>query len=158
MSLENFAFWLSETPLSIALTDSELAFPALESLHVIALTLVVGTIGVVDLRLLGIASRQRDAAGLIGAILPLTWVAFVVALVTGLLLFSANPISYAANFYFLAKLGLLAVAGLNMALFHVLAHRHLATPGALAPKVSGGVSLVLWVTIVTFGRWIGFTL
>jgi hypothetical protein len=158
MSLENFAFWLSETPLSIALTDSELAFPALESLHVIALALVVGTIGVVDLRLLGIASRQRDAAELIRAILPLTWVAFAVALATGLLLFSANPISYAANFYFLGKLGMLGVAGLNMVLFHVLAHRHLATPGALAPKVSGGVSLVLWVTIVTFGRWIGFTL
>lgn len=158
MSLESFALWLSETPLSIALTDSEWAFPALESLHVIALTLVVGSIGVVDLRLLGLASRERDAAELIRAVLPLTWVAFAVALVTGLLLFSANPISYAANFYFLAKLGLLMVAGLNMVLFHVLAHRHLANPRALGPRLSGGVSLVLWVTIVTFGRWIGFTL
>ncbi|MET0252082.1 MAG: DUF6644 family protein [Novosphingobium sp.] len=158
MSIESFALWLSETPLSMALTDSEWAFPALESLHVIALALVVGSIGVVDLRLLGVASKQRDPAHLIRAILPLTWVAFAAALATGLLLFSANPISYASNFYFLAKLGLLGVAGINMVLFHAFAHRHLATPGALAPRVSGGVSLALWVTIVTCGRWIGFTL
>lgn len=158
MSLENFALWLSETPLSIALTDSELAFPALESLHVIALTLVVGSIGVIDLRLLGLASKQRDPAELIRSILPVTWIAFGLAAITGLLLFTANPISYASNFYFIGKLGLLALAGLNMALFHVFAHRHLANPSARTPKVSGAVSLILWVAIVAFGRWIGFTL
>ena len=158
MSLESFAIWLSETPLSIALTDSALAFPALESVHVIALTLVVGSIAIVDLRLIGLASRQRDPADLIGSILPITWIAFGIALVTGLLLFSANPISYSANFYFLGKLLLLGVAGLNMLLFHIFAHRHLATEGALAPKLSGWASLSLWVTIVAFGRWIGFTL
>lgn len=158
MSVENFALWLSETPLSIALTDSELAFPALESLHVIALTLVVGSIGVIDLRLLGLASKQRDPAELIRSILPVTWVAFGLAAITGLLLFTANPISYASNFYFIGKLGLLALAGLNMALFHVFAHRHLANSAARTPKVSGAVSLILWVAIVAFGRWIGFTL
>lgn len=158
MSLQDLATWLSETRLSVALTDSELAFPTIESLHVIALTLVVGSIAIVDLRLLGLASRGRDASELIRSVLPITWIAFALAAVTGLLLFTANPISYSANFYFIAKLCLLAVAGLNMILFHVFAHRHLATEGALAPKISGGVSLALWVTIVAFGRWIGFTL
>ena len=158
MSLQDLATWLSETRLSVALTDSELAFPTIESLHVIALTLVVGSIAIVDLRLLGLASRGRDASELIRSVLPITWIAFALAAVTGLLLFTANPISYSANFYFIAKLCLLAVAGLNMILFHVFAHRHLATEGALTPKISGGVSLALWVTIVAFGRWIGFTL
>jgi len=158
MTFQDFAIWLSESRLSIALTDSQLAFPALESLHVIALTLVVGSIAVVDLRLLGLASRKRDASELIGSILPITWIAFGFAALTGLLLFAANPISYSANFFFLGKLGLLAVAGLNMVLFHVFAHRHLATQGALAPRLSGAASLTLWITVVTFGRWIGFTL
>lgn len=158
MSLESFAIWLSETPLSIALTDSEWAFPALESVHVIALTLVVGSISIVDLRLLGLRAKERSAADLIRAILPITWIAFLVAGLTGVLLFTANPISYAANFYFLGKLLLLALAGLNMGLFHLFGHRRLAEAGALAPKVSGGISLLLWITIVTFGRWIGFTL
>ena len=158
MTIETFAIWLSETPLAIALTDSQWAFPALESVHVIAIALVVGSIAIVDLRLLGLASKARDPEELIRAILPITWIAFGLAAVTGALLFTANPISYSANFYFLGKLLLLAVAGVNMILFHLFAHRHIGTEGALAPKISGGASLILWVTIVTFGRWIGFTL
>ncbi len=158
MSVQDFASWLSETQLSMALTDSPWAFPALESLHVIALTLVVGSIGVVDLRLLGVASKGRDAADLIRSILPITWIAFAVTALSGALLFTANPLSYSANFYFVGKLALLAAAGLNMAAFHLFGQRQLATPGALAPKLSGGASLALWITIVAFGRWIGFTL
>jgi hypothetical protein len=126
--------------------------------HVIALTLVIGSIAVVDLRLLGIAARERDASQLIKAILPVTWVAFAFAVATGVLMFVANPISYIANTAFLVKLGLLLVAGVNMALFHVFAHKHLATERALAPRLSGAASLTLWVAIVTAGRWIGFTL
>jgi hypothetical protein len=158
MTIEDFAIWLSETGLSIALTDSELAFPAIESLHVIAITLVFGSIAVVDLRLLGLASKRRDASELIASILPITWLAFGLAVVTGALLFVANPISYSANFYFLGKLVLLALAGINMVLFHIFSHRHLATQGALAPRLSGAASLTLWITVVVFGRWIGFTL
>jgi hypothetical protein len=158
MTIEDFAIWLSETRLSIALTDSELAFPAIESLHVIAITLVFGSIAVVDLRLLGLASKRRDASELVASILPITWLAFGLAVVTGALLFVANPISYSANFYFLGKLVLLALAGINMVLFHIFSHRHLATQGALAPRLSGAASLTLWITVVVFGRWIGFTL
>ncbi len=157
MSLENFALRLSESPLSIALTDSEWAFPAIESAHVIALTLVVGSIAVVDLRLLGLAARDRDPHHLIRAVLPLTWVAFAFAVATGVLMVVANPISYFANTAFLVKLGLLALAGVNMALFHVFAHKHLASDG-LAPRLSGAASLTLWVAIVSAGRWIGFSL
>lgn len=158
VSLETFALWLSQTPLSIALTDSAPAFPAIESAHVIAITLVVGSIAIVDLRLLGLADRRRDPHELIRSILPVTWGAFLLAAITGSLLFVANPIGYSANFFFLGKLALLAIAGLNMLLFHLFAHRHLGRTGALAPKISGGASLLLWVSVVSFGRWIGFTL
>ena len=156
--IKAFAHWVSETRLSMALTDSEWAFPVIESLHVIALTLVVGSISVVDLRLLGLASRQRDARDLIGAILPMTWAAFALAAATGILLFSANPVSYADNLYFRVKLCLLVAAAVNMLAFHRLAHHHLDRPDALAPKVSGAISLGLWIAIVALGRWIGFTL
>lgn len=142
----------------MALTDSTWAFPAIESLHVIAITLVVGSIAIVDLRLLGVASRARDPHDLIRAILPITWIAFATAAVTGALLFVANPIGYVANFYFFGKLVLLLVAGLNMVLFHRFAHRHLGRTGARLPKISGAASLTLWVVIVAFGRLIGFTL
>jgi hypothetical protein len=62
------------------------------------------------------------------------------------------------NFYFRGKLVLLLVAGLNMTFFHLVSHRHLQRAGALLPRLSGALSLVLWITIVAFGRWIGFTL
>lgn len=158
MSLQDFATWLSGTKLSMALTDSTWAFPAIESLHVIAITLVVGSISIVDLRLVGLASRSRDPRDLIASILPITWGAFTLAAITGSLLFVANPISYSANFYFLGKLLLLAAAGFNMILFHVFTHRRLDFAGAWLPRLSGGASLLLWVVIVGFGRWIGFTL
>ena len=158
MSPQDFAQRLSETSLSMALTDSTWAFPAIESIHVVAITLVVGSIAIVDLRLIGLASRKRDPRELIRSILPITWGAFALAAATGSLLFVANPISYLANFYFLGKLTLLLVAGVNMLLFHVLAHRHLERDSALLPRLSGSASLILWVTIVAFGRWIGFTL
>jgi hypothetical protein len=158
VSLQDIAQRLSETRLSMALTDSTWAFPAIESVHVVAITLVVGSIAVVDLRLLGVASRGRDARELIRSILPITWSAFALAVVTGSLLFVANPISYAANFFFLGKMMLLLIAGLNMVLFHVFAHQHLEREGAILPRLSGAASLILWTTIVAFGRWIGFTL
>ena len=158
MSLQDFAQWLSETKLSMALTDSVSAFPTIESIHVVAICLVVGTITIVDFRLIGLASRQRDPRELIRSLLPFTWGAFVVAAITGSLLFAANPLSYAANFYFLGKLTLLLVAGLNMLFFHLIAHRQLDRDGAILPRVSGAASLALWITIVAFGRWIGFTL
>ncbi len=65
MSLQDFAQWLSETKLSMALTDSVTAFPAIESIHVVAITLVVGSIAIVDFRLIGFASRTRDPRELI---------------------------------------------------------------------------------------------
>lgn len=158
VSLQDFALWLSETKLSIALTDSTYAFPTIESLHVIAITLVVGSIGIVDLRLVGLASKDRAPQDLIRAILPITWTAFALALFTGSLLFVANPLGYTANFYFLGKIVLLLGAGINMIFFHIFSHRHLPREGALLPRLSGGASLLLWVSIVAFGRWIGFTL
>jgi len=142
----------------MALTDSTWAFPAIESIHVIAISILVGSIAVVDLRLLGLAWAQRDARDVIRSVLPFTWGAFAIALPSGALLFTANPLSYSANFYFVAKLGLLALAGANMLLFHLFVQRRLDQPRSVLPRVSGAASLLLWVVIVGFGRWIGFTL
>jgi hypothetical protein len=83
--------------------------------------------------------------------------------VTGLLLFSANALKYAENWPFRIKLCLLVLAGLNMVFFHVMTYRnvHLWDEGRPTPrgaKIAGATSLTLWIAIVCFGRWIGFTL
>jgi len=158
MSLEDIANSLAATPLAMEMTDSTWLFGAVESIHVVALTLVLGSIALVDLQLLGLVGRDRDTNVLIRALLPLTWSGFALAAITGTTMIFANPKGYFENFFFEAKIVLLLLAGVNVAVFHFLVHPRMTTGGGLAPRISGGVSLVLWLTIVSFGRWIGFTI
>lgn len=158
MSLEDIANSLAATPLATEMTDSTWLFGAVESVHVIALTLVFGSIALVDLHLLGLVERHRDTRALTRPLLPLTWAGFVVAAMTGTTLVFANPQGYFANFFFRGKIAALALAGINVLVFHFLVQPRGQGAGALAPRLSGGISLALWLTIVSFGRWIGFTI
>ncbi|WP_226016973.1 DUF6644 family protein [Novosphingobium sp. FKTRR1] len=158
MSLQDFANTLADTWLATELTDSTWLFGTVESFHVVALTLVFGSIALVDLRLLGLVQGSRPVNDLLRSVLPLTWAGFALAAITGTTLIFANPIGYSENFFFKGKLLLLLLAGLNVAVFHFWVQPRATSPEALAPRISGGISLVLWVTIVSFGRWIGFTI
>jgi hypothetical protein len=158
MSLEDIANSLAATPLAAEMTDSTWLFGAVESVHVVALTLVLGSIALVDLRLLGLVDRDRDANVMIRSLLPLTWFGFVLAVITGTTLIFANPKGYFENFFFQGKIVLLLLAGVNLVVFHVFVQPRMKTTGGLGPRVSGAISLVLWLTIVSFGRWIGFTI
>ena len=160
---EQFLQALQDTSIATAIREGESLFPWIECVHVLALTVVIGSIAVVDLRLLGLASRDRGVAQTTASVLPVTWTAFVLAVTTGGLLFASNATTYAHNFYFQIKIALIAVAGLNMAVFHLFLNRGVEawhTP-ALTPmhaRLVGGLSLCLWIAIVAFGRWIGFTI
>jgi Family of unknown function (DUF6644) len=160
---QNLFQWLHDTPLAEGIRANVLLFPWLESVHVLGITLVLGSIAVVDLRLLGIASRNRPITQLIREVLPVTWVAFGVAVLTGGALFSSNAVQYAKNVPFQMKMALLALAGINMIVFHLVTYRGIthwddsARP-PLAARLAGGFSITLWLAIVAFGRWIGFTI
>jgi uncharacterized protein DUF6644 len=154
---------LQQTAIATAIRENELLFPWVESAHVLAICIVVGTISIVDLRLLGIALRDRPVLPLSRGILFWTWIAFALAAVTGALLFSAKALAYAGNFFFRTKLIFLMLAGLNMAGFHRLFDGQIAKWDArmklpLGARVAGGLSLLIWAGVVGFGRWIGFTL
>jgi hypothetical protein len=155
--------WLQALPVAVAIREGDALFPWIESLHVLALTLVIGSVAIVDLRLLGLASRDRSVAETTALALPITWSAFLVAVITGGLLFASNASVYAGNRYFQAKAVLILLAGLNMGFYHLLSHGRVAgwhTP-ALTPRsarVAGGLSLILWISIAACGRWIGFTI
>jgi len=161
MSLEAMLRWLEATPIAVTVAENDVLFPCIESLHVLAITLVVGSIFIVDLRLLGLASRERAADRLMQEVLPLTWGAFALAATTGLLMFAAKATTYGHNRLFLTKLALLGLAGLNAATLHFVTGRRIeswTTETPLAARVAGGVSLTLWAGVVTCGRWVGFTL
>ena len=143
--------------------SSEWAFPTLESIHVIAIVTVVGTVAVMDLRLLGLASNDAAVTTMSRDTLPYTWGAFVLALITGSLLFVSKATSYAANPWFIWKMAFLVLAGLNMGIFHVFTWRTVRTwdSDCAVPtggKIAGALSLLFWLVVIFCGRLIGFTL
>lgn len=161
MTIYDFCVWLEATPLAVSISESETLFPVIETVHVFALTLVFGTIAMLDLRLLGVSSRDKGVMQLSGETLPWTWGAFVVAAISGALLFTSQATKYYENVPLRIKAVLLILAGLNMAIFHFGAYRSVRnwnvsfpTPGAA--KVAAGLSILFWMGIVVAGRWAGF--
>ena len=138
------------------------AMPIVEAIHVIAAATVFGSILGVDLRLLGFRDARRAFTRVSNEMLRFTWVAFGVAVVTGALMFVANAQTYFVNTAFRWKLAALLLAGINMAIFQHLTLRSVGTwdHGVRPPtagRVAGALSLLLWIAVIFFARWIGFT-
>jgi hypothetical protein len=155
--------WLQSTALAIELRENEWLFPFVEGVHVLAITLVFGSISIVDLRLMGFASRERSVDQVTRSVLPVTWVAFALAVVSGALLFASNAPKYAHNDFFFRKMVLILMAGINMAVFHLILNPNTNrdSSGRAVPvsdRVVGLVSMLLWIGVIACGRWIGFTM
>jgi len=159
----DFIAYFENSALADNIRENDLLFPLIESVHVLSICLVVGSILVVDLRLLGLASINRPVSRVTSGILPLTWTAFAIAVSSGGLLFISNATKYLENGFFVAKIFLILAAGLNMVVFHAISARDLPkweheTALPLRARLAGGLSILLWVSVVTCGRWIGFTM
>ena len=135
-------------------------FPLLESLHVLSISLVVGTILWIDLRLLGLAAISYKTSKITKELLPWVWASFFVAVLTGVGLFMARAGAYAYNPAFQIKMFLIVLACANMSVFHFRTVANLSrwdssqTPPVQA-RVAGALSLFLWVGVILSGRWIG---
>ena len=161
-SVTELLSWLEATWLAEFIRESEWAFPAVESAHVIALALVIGTISIVDLRLLGLASTNRVYSELARQVLPWTWGAFGLAAISGTLMFISQPQTYLGNVAFRIKFALMFVAGVNMLVFQLITSRDASkwdrdAAAPLAGRIAATLSLAFWIAIVFFGRRIGFT-
>lgn len=161
MDLHPFFESVQAWPASQAVATSSWLFPAIESVHVIAITLVVGSIMIVDLRLLGFTSNKKPVTELSTEVLPWTWGCFALAAVSGLGMFISKAATYVDNPAFQYKMVLLALAGLNMLVFHFTAYRSVhrwdaEKPTLLAAKVAGALSLTFWIGVVALGRWVAF--
>jgi hypothetical protein len=138
------------------------AMPIVEALHVLAAATVFGTIFIVDLRLLGLPNTRRSFTRVSHEMLRLTWLAFAVAVVAGLLMFAANANTYYENTAFRLKMLALLGAGVNMAIFQGITYRAVGTwdqnvSPPLAARLAGAFSILLWITVICLARWIGFT-
>jgi len=140
---------------------TEWVFPIIETLHVLSLTIVFGSIALVDLRLLGLGSRQQPFTTVYKELIAWTWWAFLLAAISGSMLATGKIEDYVRCPQAFWKFFLMAVAGLNMLLFHFGAFQRvqewdrMASPPARA-RLAGAVSLACWIGVVFFGRWIGF--
>jgi hypothetical protein len=158
-----FQIWLvrtlADSPGVSAFMRTDWGWPAMETLHFIGLTLLVGTIGALDLRLLGLARRIPIAA--LHRMVPWGVLGFAVNVATGSMFLMTEPNQYIYNPAFHLKLVFMALAGLNVLAFYVVVYRTIVPlgPGAEAPrpaKVVAALSLALWIAVIVSGRLITF--
>jgi hypothetical protein len=151
-----FLHWLETTPVALFVSQGIFGFSALDMVHIGAICVVFGMIAVVDLRLLGIASKDCAVIDICRQALPWTWAAFAVAAVTGILMFSGQAVKYYGNYAFRMKLLLLLAAGINMLVFQYITYRGVAKWDRAAVPVSarfaGAISLGCWIAVVVYGR------
>ncbi|MBM63504.1 MAG: hypothetical protein CL484_11210 [Acidobacteria bacterium] len=159
MPFTEFWTWLESRPLAEHIGFTWW-FPFLESIHVLAVGLVVGSILMVDLRLLGLTALRLPASLMTRELIPWTWGAFILAVITGTGLFMTRASVYIENPAFQIKLASLVLAGANMGWFQLKTFKDVdqwdtfvVTPPAA--KLAGAASLLLWVIVVFAGRWVG---
>jgi hypothetical protein len=141
--------------------ESDNAFPIIETIHVLSITLLFGTIAVLDLRMLGLLLRPISVARVARNVLPLTWSGFAVSFISGFLLFWAEAAKNYSNPAFRAKMILLLLAGLNPLIFHTSVYRRVSEWEAqqLSPwraRAAAIASLTLWSGVIITGRAIAY--
>lgn len=156
-----FLEWLQGTPLAVSIAEEW--FPAVESLHVISMAMVAGTIFIVDTRLAGLTSTRLPFSYISQRMLPWTWGAFACSVVTGALMFLANATGYYENTPFRLKMVMLLLAGLNMLYFQRVTFRTVSTWDSArrppsAARLAGMMSIAVWCCVIGLGRWIGFVI
>ncbi|MBV9743705.1 MAG: hypothetical protein JO099_08070 [Acidobacteriia bacterium] len=136
------------------LNSSALVFPVLECIHIVGFALSVGTIAIVDFRLLGLGMNHQSSAEVAADLAPWTLIGLVVMLTSGPLLFSSDPDMYYLNWVFDLKMVLLLLA----IVFNYTVRRRAAFSGESGSwsKVVACISMSLWVGVVFGGIFLAF--
>jgi hypothetical protein len=159
--LQAFALWLRATPFSIAIASHDWVIPAVQSVHIVTIAALIGSVLVINLRLLGLIERGQAVSVLMDHYLPVVGVSIAVLALTGAILIAGEPTRALFRITFWLKMALiLAVLALTWGLSR-LARSPWALAGgpwAGAAVKSGAVlALCLWVAVIFAGRWIGYT-
>jgi hypothetical protein len=159
--LHQFCLLLYDSHVGTTIRESTNLFPVIETVHVLGITLLVGTVAVMDLRLLGVVLKHEKFSNIASSILPLVWTGFTIMFVSGFLLFWSEAAKSYGNVAFRIKLVLLLLAGLNPLIFHSTIYRTVDSwddaPVAPVPaRISAFCSLGLWAAIIVAGRAIAY--
>jgi hypothetical protein len=160
-SLDSFCTWLSLTPTSQTIQTVEWIIPAVQTVHILAVAVVIASVCMVDLRLIGLGDRAETIAAVARRFLPFVWWTLPVLLVTGATLIVAEPARALQNPIFILKMALLlAATGVTLAsqipLGRDAAYWELSSGRRRCARLIASLSIPLWVAIIFAGRWIAY--
>jgi uncharacterized membrane protein len=162
--LENFINWLGATPVSAVIQGVFWIIPTVQTVHILAISAVLASMAMFDLRLLGLAGMRNSITSFSRRFMPWLWGALIVLAVSGSILIIGEPKRALGNVFFLLKMCMLSTAIIVTLGFQAVLKRDLASGSAdLAPahftvaKITGLLSLALWVGIAVAGRLIAYT-
>jgi hypothetical protein len=160
-TLLEWADRIESTPIGTAIAESRYAFPIIEGIHLIALSISVGLIFLTDLRLIGVLLRNVPVIDVLRHLRSYVLVGFAVVFLTGGLLFWAEAGAVVASPATPFKFAFMLLAGLNAGYFEFvvarraeIVHRHDRLPASA--RFAGYASLSLWTLVIVFGRLIAY--
>lgn len=139
-------------------------YPSVETVHIVGIGLLFGSIAVLDLRLLGL-SRSIPVKRLAAHVLPWTAASFLLILPSGLLMFTAHASEFIDSPVFILKMCLIMAAGVNAALFHAMVFRTADVwdskemrdlPPPPSARISAAISLLIWISVIACGRLLAY--
>ena len=162
MSVFELCQSIQDSPFSTAIRESRLVFPIIEGTHVLTLALSVGTVMWFDLRLLGLGMRRHTVSETLAYVKPWMLSGFVIMFISGGFLFWSQPLRCYVSGYFLAKMLLLFLAGVNVMAYHFTIDRtrdqwDKAPIPPLQARIAGLLSLLLWMGVIAAGRIMAYT-
>jgi hypothetical protein len=163
MILDSALVWLHDTSFGTLIRESTWAEPIIETIHVLTLTVFLGFVILLDLRLLDLALRRTPVSFVFRQLNPWLFGAFAIMLMTGISLFAGDPVLFYGTIFFKLKMIMLLAAALNVVVFNLTLGRRLLQWDGLAAtppgaKITGVLSLVLWISVVACGRGIAYVL
>lgn len=160
--MEALSEWLTSPLMGALIRSNGFVWPVVEMFHYIGMALLLGTVGFLDLRVLGFAKGVPISS--LSKLVPLGVAGFVINVVTGLVFVTGNPLSrpidYFLNLAFQLKMLLILLAGLNLLVYYLAgisrATENMPADADAPPvaKIIAGLSLVFWMGVIYFGRMI----
>ena len=155
--------WLESTAVGVFVRESLYGFQILVAIHILGLTMSVGTLVWFDLRLAGVAMPRCPVSAVYRRLMPWTLAAFVVMFISGAFLFTGFATRAYGNVYFRLKLAAIVLAGVNALFYHLVTERRIArwddaARPPLAARVAGVISIVVWTIVILAGRMMSYTM
>jgi hypothetical protein len=159
--LQHFAVWLASTPVSVFIQNVLWIIPAVQTVHILAIAVVMSSVAMIDLRIFGLAGRGDTMGQTADRYVPWIWTALAVLAVTGVTLITGEPVRSLVNPAFQLKMALMLAAIIVTTVFQVTVRRNarfwdLSPASAPAARVMALATLFLWFAIAIAGRWIAY--